>query len=250
MIKQKYVIPVLSSSLSYTIAILLTLSIDRWNWPGLYIYIVGFLGVLAASVYAVIVEKKHVEEVEKTAKNIQSSFDHTHNEYVRENRNLCELIVNNELETAAISLVPNIETIRSNIFLPDKADDKLYIAYSYGMKNAPDLTIRLEKNAGCAGHAYHFGEPTVANLVDPSIQLRREWKLENDQIPITSHLKAILAVPVRHPINNQKVIGVLNLDSTDPIAEIFERKDFQEQVQHFALIIAALLWLGSVVERN
>lgn len=250
MMNQKYLVPILSSSLSYSIAILLTFAIDRWDWPSSYIYIAGFLGVLAATIYAVFTEKKHIEDVEKTAKNIQTRYEITHSEYIRENRNLCELIVKSELERIATRLTPDVNTIRSNIFLCDETDNKLYIAYNYGMENAPDLSIRLDLNAGCAGHAYHFGEVAVASLVDPvEKQLRVEWKLENDQIAVTRHLKAILAIPVRHPINHQQVIGVLNLDSTDPISSTFEEVKFQEQVQYHAFLISAFIWLGNIIKR-
>src|SRR5260221_7245403 len=223
--KQKYVIPILASSLSYAVAILLAIAIDQWKWPGLYIYIISFVGVLAASIYAVIIEKKHIEELEKTARTIESRYNQTQNEYIRENRNFCELMINNELQRAATILLPDLKTVRSNIFIPDKTDNKLRIVYSYNMQNAPDLTIRLDRNAGCAGHAYHFGEPKWADLAylpDPKVQLRNEFKLEDDQIAVTKHLKAVLAVPIRHPINSQLVIGALNLDSTDAVAAVFE----------------------------
>ncbi len=249
--KQRFVIPVLSSSVSYAVALLLAIAVPQWHWPGIYVYVISFVGVVTATIYATAVEKKHIDELEKVAKNIGARFEETHKEYVRDNQNLSELIVKSELERVATALVPTAnKALRANVFLPDPTDHMLCIVYHYGMENAPDLTIRLATNAGCAGHAFHFGEIAVATLVDQADkQLRVEWKLEDVQIAATRHLRSIIAVPIRHPIKTNQIIGVLNLDSIYDLSQTFQGSDFQKQVQYAAFLIAAFLWLGNVVKR-
>ncbi len=120
--------------------------------------------------------------------------------------------------------------LRANVMLP--RGNKLYIEYSVNMEDAPDLNMALDKGVGCAGTAWEIGKMVYGDL---TIGRPQNWGLSKKQTEMTKLLKSILSVPI---IAKGRVIGVLNLDSTEPIYKVkFDRRGVQRIVAKTALLI-------------
>jgi hypothetical protein len=109
--------------------------------------------------------------------------------------------------------------------------------YSSNMVNAPDLNIRLQKWMGCAGQVWGSGKTLGANLAVKSEFGTPTWALTPEIEEITSDLKIILCVPLRHPTNGNTV-GVLGVDSNSPEATFLFTDKALEDLRGVADIIA------------
>lgn len=248
MSKRYFAIPIISSTLSYTVALLLALAIDRWQWPALQIYALGLVGILAATISAVIVEEKHQRELQEKLQSVESKLQKSHEDHLKSRKDFCEGNIKEVLEYLTYTVVPSVSKMRANIFLEDNEKKELYIAYQYGMDNSPDINIRLTPNVGCAGYAWAHGEISVADLSGKTEKdIKVVWKFTSEQFTLSNHLKAILAVPIFHPRNRNKIVAVYNVDSFEPIAERFEDPKTQQHAQQVAVLIGAFLWLGNII---
>jgi hypothetical protein len=248
MSRRHFAIPVISTTLSYAVALLLALAIQRWQWPALQIYILGFIGILAATISAVVVEQKHKIELQEELQSLENKLRKSHEEHVKSKKEFCEENIKEVLEYLTITVIPNVSNMRANIFLEDPTKKELYIAYHFGMDDSPDLNIRLAPNVGCAGYAWVHGEISVADLSQSTDQnLKIVWKFTIEQIILSNHLKAILAVPIFHPRDHNRVVAVYNLDSTEPISKYFDKPEIQQHAQQVAVLLGAFLWLGNVI---
>ncbi len=248
MSRRHFAIPIIATTISYAVALLLAIAIERWRWPALQIYILGFIGILAATISAVIAEQKHERELQKKLQALEGKLLKSHEEHVKSKKDFCEDNIKEVLEYLTITVVPNVSNMRANIFLEDPTTKELYIAYHSGMDNSPDLNIRLTPNVGCAGYAWAHGESSVADLSHSTDQnLKVVWKFTIEQITISNHLKAIFAIPIFHPHDHERVVAVYNLDSTEPISKDFEEPDTQLHAQRVALLLGAFLWLGNII---
>ena len=138
--------------------------------------------------------------------------------------------------------------VRANIFIR-KNPRKPYIEIVYNssnMNSAPDLNIKLEKWQGCTGHAWGYRSPTLANLSIPEAKGGAPWGLSDEQVELTKHLHAILAVPVWHPEDKNKIIAMVSFDASEPkhpgiIFESFSEGDLLDKVIAYSELISGVL---------
>ncbi|MBW8010269.1 MAG: hypothetical protein FVQ83_03365 [Chloroflexi bacterium] len=239
--KRPYIVPTLASIISYGVAISLSLAIQSWQWPMTYIYILGLVGVIATTFSAVSVEQRVKKQVQVK---------------LNTNRDYCENNIQHILERATKTLVGPTIKVRANVFLNAQAKNQgvdLFIAFHFGMDNAPDFDIRFGHLEGVAGDIYSRNKkkPIVADLShSPEEKLDSIYKLDPGQIAKTKHVKTILGIPIFHPKDTENVIGVFHIDSSDPIVNIFNLKETQEEAERVANLLVAFIWLGGIVERN
>jgi hypothetical protein len=250
--RRRLVVPIVATVISYAAALLLTLGVQSWAWPSARIYLLGLLGVIAAAVSAAFAEYLHEKRLEDKVDAVRTDLEMDRAEHGKTNKEFCEDNIREMLHQAAITIAPDaVGYVRANVFLPEGSGDRLFVAYHYGMDGSPDLGVRLEPRAGCAGHAWTLADVAIADLADSADeQLRRIWKLSREQIALTNHLRAIISVPILHPKDPGKVVGVFNLDSTEPIAGVFTDIDAKEYLIRMAALLAAFLWLGEIVSRS
>jgi len=132
-----------------------------------------------------------------------------------------EEVMGQALDLACLTMSEGQHTFRANIFMKcDRDETKICVKYySTNMVGDSDLGMKLEKWQGCAGQAWGYDAPTVANLKLPEIQGGSSWGLDLKQLEMTRDLAAVLSVPVRHPENNL-LIAILNFDTKEPIADL------------------------------
>lgn len=139
---------------------------------------------------------------------------------------------------------PNLH-LRANIMLIDSSDN-LSIAdhYYINMDSQEEIALKWAKGQGCCGWAWQDGKQLV---VDPTIQPRKhqpDWRrfsTSSDHERLTKHLKSICSTPIFHP-QTKKIIGVLNVDSTEPLAVTkFDSPAVYKDLQEKAVLIASLL---------
>lgn len=109
---------------------------------------------------------------------------------------------------------------RASIFLLDKHNDELYMYHHSGPFDERETQLRFGIQIGVVGYVFwHYGQPICIDLEGYSVaDLRQEWRLNLEQIKLTSHLKSILAVPILLPNDNNQLIGILAIDSKEPAA--------------------------------
>lgn len=115
--------------------------------------------------------------------------------------------------------------------------------YSEKMKNDRDRTIQLDKWLGCAGQAWGLNKPLGAIFTkddDPNFG-EPQWILPPDITELLKDLKVILSIPIRHPDNN-KIVGILNLDSTDDGAIYLLDDDNIEELKSISISISQILY--------
>ena len=135
-------------------------------------------------------------------------------------------VITQALDLACLAMSDGSYALRANVFLKcDRDETRLCIMYhSTNMTDTKEIKISFEKWQGCTGQAWGYKAPTVADLTLPEVMGGSKWGLTTKQLKITSHLKAILSLPVRHPDNNS-IIAILSFDSTSPIAELLANNE-------------------------
>jgi len=108
--------------------------------------------------------------------------------------------------------------MRANVMLVNPKDQYLHITHRYNMDNATDRDISFAKGEGCCGRAWDTGQQAVADMTIPEQPYGPAWGLSTDKKKRqTEHLKSILSSPILHPDRENEFIGVLNVDSTEPL---------------------------------
>ncbi|TAK11095.1 MAG: hypothetical protein EPO32_13290 [Anaerolineae bacterium] len=148
---------------------------------------------------------------------------------------------------------PNTDiSFRASIFGSwGKRSDVISIYYySTNMRNSDDLDIKLRKTIGATGYAWEYKSPVIADLTVAEAGQGKAWGLSDDQIKLTSKLTTIMAFPLIKPMNPEKVVAVLSLDTNEHmfgsagknlVAEIMHKRYFLELVTVYADIIAGIL---------
>lgn len=136
---------------------------------------------------------------------------------------------------------------RGNVMIPSLVINKRRLVIKYhstNMHDAPDKNIQLLPGHGCAGQAWSSGGPTVADLRLPEVRGGASWGLNNEQVAITSDIKAILSFPILYPFNDEDIVGILNFDvKQDPPHEFFDEDSFYEETaSEVASLIGELLY--------
>ncbi|MBN1318287.1 MAG: hypothetical protein JXA42_22590 [Anaerolineales bacterium] len=109
---------------------------------------------------------------------------------------------------------------RANVFQSAKGSNQIEIKFnSSNMNGALDQGIHLEKWQGCTGHAWGYGDITIADMTVPDIKGGATWGMTPDLIQITKNLGAIISIPVSHPRNTNQMIAILSFDTTEAIAD-------------------------------
>ena len=135
-------------------------------------------------------------------------------------------VLRQTLDLACIAMGKGRLIFRANIFQKCPRNNKLCIRYSStNMAGAPDLGIALEKWQGCTGHTWGYDAPIVADLSIPAVRGGATWGLDDDQLKLTKDLATIFSLPIRHPDDNRKTIGILSFDSQNPIADFLTQDE-------------------------
>jgi hypothetical protein len=110
-------------------------------------------------------------------------------------------------------------TTRSSIFLYDDITRELYVYKHSGHFEDDEIDIRFGNNEGAVGFVFWYeGETTVFNLDGASYhELRQLLRLRPPHEAPTQRLKTILAAPIPFPGDEDRLIGVLAVDSSSPI---------------------------------
>ncbi len=153
-----------------------------------------------------------------------------------------------ELVTQALNSLSNMvsenkrHTFRACLMRPNGLFvKKLRVKYrSSSMQNAPHRDIKFEKWQGWAGQCWGSNKPL-------GIDRRQSGQAGSPQLPLTPELEAlthdirlVVSIPVRHPADASKVIGVLCVD-TPSNAKYLLDKPHVERIQTIALLIASIL---------
>lgn len=120
---------------------------------------------------------------------------------------------------------------------------RLSIAYySSNMKGAQDLDLHFEKYEGNAGRAWAEKKPNIADLSLLNVEGGPNWGLDSKELEKTSQLAAILSIPIPHPSREGQIVGVLNIDSAEPIKDFLSRGDTIREASLAAAAIGELLY--------
>lgn len=111
---------------------------------------------------------------------------------------------------------------RATVFMRCKDDkNKICVRYhSSNMDEAKDRNMSLDKWQGCAGQAWGYSAPIVADLTLPEVEGGSTWGLTPKQIEQTHDLGTILAIPVRPPDSDELTIAILGFDTEEAIADL------------------------------
>jgi len=106
--------------------------------------------------------------------------------------------------------------LRANVMLADKSGTQR-IKWAYGMDDASDRNIALERWQGCAGYAFCDRSVTWADLGGlVQREIRDQWKLTAEQYAATREVRSVVSAPLS---KGGKVVGTVNVDSDKPLAE-------------------------------
>lgn len=138
---------------------------------------------------------------------------------------------------------------RANVMMPGEPpnDDELVIRYHSGMTGAADRNIRLRKGHGVAGRAWDYGGLVNADLTHPEAEGGPAWGLTPEQVGRIKGIKAILSVPIFHPDDPDKIIGILNFDSEEEAVAHLAQEVTQDIAVKEAALIAHLLQISNVI---
>lgn len=105
----------------------------------------------------------------------------------------------------------------------------LMIRHHYNMKGYLDLNIILHPGRGVSGKAFKENIPKIGDTTLINHPGGDDWNLTSEEKKITEKVKSIISVPIRHVNDKDKVVGVLNVDSTEELKDTpFQVPDFQE----------------------
>jgi len=127
--------------------------------------------------------------------------------------------------------------IRISIFLIEKKQNGLVLSSKFRSSNlakAQFSELQYEKWQGVAGQAWGYEAPVVGDLTIAESSGISRWGFTGSQKNLITKVKAILVVPIRDR-SRGAIIGVLNIESEDPIADYFKT----DHVKKIALEIAA-----------
>jgi hypothetical protein len=113
--------------------------------------------------------------------------------------------------------------VRACIFLldPDITKNELYLYCYSGAFDDDERNVRFAERQGVVGFVFwDFGD-VLPVQVDPA-DLFRAWRLTQDQISATHHVKSIFAVPIldHRDASRNTIIGVFTLDSTQSLHDV------------------------------
>jgi len=155
-------------------------------------------------------------------------------------------VIKKALDLACIAMSSDgVHNFRANVFsISKEKKNEICIKYhSTNMDEAADQKIRFAKWQGCVGYAWGYRAPTVADMTLPFMDGGPRWGLTAEQLELTNHLKAILALPVRLPKDHESIIAILSFDTEEPIAELLikdhHKKIASEVASQIGLLLAA-----------
>jgi hypothetical protein len=198
------------------------------------IYAGGVIMALAPSVVAIVTQisgntKRSREELERRRKLATSIIE-----------DLCRAV------TKIMSACPDRTGVV--VFLPTSSG-VLQTTYTFNKNDRPDNDLQFEKHQGVVGDAWARGELMVGNLEEVTEQdLRQIWKLSPEYISRTSHLKTIVAVPIRSADDPEQIIGIVSIDSDLPNDQCGIASDeSQDEALQFARMLAHIMKLADLV---
>lgn len=119
--------------------------------------------------------------------------------------------------------------LRVNLYLPGR-DGRLHSRFHLNMTGSPDIGLSWGENQGCIGLCYATGRPVAEDVsrfrgmsfedvsaIKDDSPVR--WGLTRDQWLRTSGLGCILCIPIPHPERPWQAVGVVSVDSTDPLGD-------------------------------
>lgn len=108
----------------------------------------------------------------------------------------------------------------------------LVIEHQWNMDNHPDLGIVLNPGRGVAGKAFQENRPKIGDTTLMSQTGSADWNLTKEEKAVTASIKSIISVPIRDDIDKNKVIAMLNVDSTLHLRDTpFQNPDFQMKLE-------------------
>lgn len=123
---------------------------------------------------------------------------------------------------------------RANVMMPVRVGSPIgrefRIMCGWQMRYYEDRNIRIPGGRGATGRAF-AGNLQV--LVD---RTQAEWQLPAEaEARVPADLRCVLSTPIRHPENDDVVIGVLNIDSfQQEDVETFRTNEYSHAVRVFA----------------
>lgn len=107
----------------------------------------------------------------------------------------------------------------------------LFIKYHYNMDGHEDLNVILHPGRGVAGKAYKENSPKIGDTTLMDLPGADDWNLTQAEKALTKEIKSLVSIPIRDDKNKYKVLGVLNVDSTDELHKTpFRNKEFQNEL--------------------
>ena len=164
--------------------------------------------------------------------------------------NTANAIITSVLDHSIVTISgKNNYRIRANIFMPLRNNqNSLKMRFnSSNAESSPENNLIFEKWQGCTGRAWGYKSPVLGDLTLIKAKNGSEWGLTNEQKELTRNLATILSYPIRHPKDKSKVVGILNFDSEQPIAEHLSDQNIQETVSLIAAEIALILFAFDVI---
>lgn len=108
----------------------------------------------------------------------------------------------------------------------------LKIHHHCNMEGRPDAGIILHPGRGVAGKAFKENRPKIGDTTLMAQPGADDWNLTENEKAVTKDIKSVISFPIRHDQDKNKVIGVLNIDSTENLADTpFQKSDFRTEVE-------------------
>lgn len=136
------------------------------------------------------------------------------------------------------TLRANVMKVRKNWF---RFHEPLKIDYRYRQDAylAEELRQQFVMGTGCCGWCFEVNEQTT---YDKALNQEALRGMTQEQRDATDHVHSILSTPIYRPNHKHEPIGILNLDSPNPIGETgFRNGTMQDLVARYASIIGTVL---------
>lgn len=166
------------------------------------------------------------------------------NENIEANQIITKVL---DLSLLALKGEKNID-LRASIMLLDKNEKDLKIVYvSSNMVDAPDSNLRFEKWQGAAGRALGYKTSVLVDLTIPEVEGMASMGLTAEQKALTKNIVTVYSSPIRDPNNMEKVIGVLNIDSSKNLVNYFREDEVRSVIDYVTTQLAITLKSAGVV---
>jgi NTE family protein len=123
----------------------------------------------------------------------------------------------------------------------------LRVTYSFNMDNDTDDRLEFPAGSGASGVCWNTRLPVTCNLDDAKQTFNSEWRMSKyQQALVKPDLKALLCVPIFAPHLSdveiqRKIIGVLNIDSTDDILTVLSDRRAIELAEEIAELVGGMM---------